>query len=218
MHRENLSLLFQTLPENVTLVAVSKFHSKEKIMEAYSMGQRIFAESRVQELLLKQAELSKDICWHMIGHLQTNKVRSIVPFISLIQSVDSRHLLECIDREAKMVQRRISCLLEVSVTGEKNKTGWDAENLLEYARAGEWKNLQNIEFSGLMGMATLTDDETLIRKDFKRIHDVFIELKDSFGAQFKTLSMGMTDDYHIALSEGSNMVRIGSFIFGPREY
>ena len=218
MLRENLSHLFQTLPQSVTLVAVSKFHSTEKILQAYDMGQRIFAESRVQELLSKQAELPKDIIWHMIGHLQTNKVRSIVPFISLIQSVDSKRLLECIDREAEAVQRRISCLLEVHVTEEESKTGWNAEDLLEYARSGEWNHLKNVEFSGLMGMATLTVDQSVIRNDFSRMHSLFEDLRDIFGENFKTLSMGMTDDYALAIEEGSTMVRLGSLIFGPREY
>ena len=206
------------LPQGVTLVAVSKFHPIGALEEAYEAGQRVFGESRVQELLLKHEALPKDVEWQMIGHLQTNKVRQIVPFISLIQSVDSARLMECINREAERVGRVVDILLEIHVAGEESKTGWRYDELVEYLQSGAMAELKNIRVRGVMGMATNTDDEAVIRHDFERLAECKNELAPHFGEAFDTLSMGMSDDYQLALECGSTMVRIGSSIFGNRNY
>ena len=205
-----------TLPADVELVAVSKFHPAQAVMEAYDAGQRIFGESRVQELTAKYEQLPKDICWQMIGHLQTNKVRAIAPFISLIQSVDSTRLLECINREAERCNRVIDCLLEVHVAAEQTKSGWNVDELKEYLATDAIKELKNIRIRGVMGMATYTDDLAVVRSDFERIAAVKRELEPIFGEQFDILSMGMSDDYPLAVECGSTMVRVGSLIFGER--
>ena len=207
-----------TLPDGVELVAVSKFHPVEAIEEAYAAGQRLFGESRVQELTAKYEQLPKDIEWQMIGHLQTNKVRTIAPFVSLIQSVDSQRLLECINREAERCGRVIDCLLEVHVTAEDSKSGWDVAELREYLNSGAIAELKNIRIRGVMGMATFTDDEAVVRADFERIAAVKREFEEYFDSSFNILSMGMSDDYPIAIEYGSTMVRVGSYIFGAREY
>ena len=207
-----------SLPEGVVLVAVSKFHPVEAINEAYAVGQRVFGESRVQELTAKYEQLPKDIEWQMIGHLQTNKVRAIAPFVSLIQSVDSQRLLECINREAERCGRVIDCLLEVHVTDEQSKSGWDVNELREYLRSGAIADLKNVRICGVMGMATFTDDEAVIRADFEHIAAIKRELEPLFGEEFNILSMGMSDDYPIAIEYGSTMVRVGSMIFGERNY
>lgn len=207
-----------TLPDGVELVAVSKFHPVEAIEQAYAAGQRLFGESRVQELTAKYEQLPKDIEWQMIGHLQTNKVRAIAPFVSLIQSVDSQRLLECINREAERCGRVIDCLLEVHVTAEDSKSGWDVAELREYLNSGAIAELKNIRIRGVMGMATFTDDEAVVRADFERIAAVKREFEEYFDSSFNILSMGMSDDYPIAIEYGSTMVRVGSYIFGAREY
>ena len=206
------------LPQGVTLVAVSKFHPMEALEEAYEAGQRVFGESRVQELLVKHEVLPNDIEWQMIGHLQTNKVRQIVPFISLIQSVDSVRLMECINREAERVGRVVDILLEIHVAEEESKTGWQYDELVEYLRSGAFAELKNIRVRGVMGMATNTDDEEVIRHDFERLAECKNELASHFDEAFDTLSMGMSDDYELAIECGSTMVRIGSSIFGNRNY
>ena len=207
-----------SLPQGVTLVAVSKFHPVEALNEAYEVGQRIFGESRVQELLVKHEALPKDIEWQMIGHLQTNKVRQIVPFISLIQSVDSIRLVECINREAERVGRVVDILFEIHIAQEESKTGWRYDELVDYLRSGAMAELKNIRVRGIMGMATNTDDEAVIRHDFERLAECKKELASHFGEAFDTLSMGMSDDYELAIECGSTMVRIGSSIFGHRNY
>lgn len=216
--QDNLSAIRATLPAHVTLVAVSKFHPAERIEQAYAAGQRIFGESRVQELVAKQAVLPSDIEWHMIGHLQTNKVRAIAPFVALIQSVDSARLAECIDREAARCERCIDCLLEVHVAQEQSKSGWAFDELVEYLHSEQFAALRNIRIRGVMGMATNTDDEQVIRADFERLGECFRTLAPLFGDSFDTLSMGMSDDYPVAIECGSTMVRVGSSIFGAREY
>lgn len=208
--------LHASLPQGVKLVAVSKFHPVESLMEAYEAGQRIFGESRVQELLVKHEALPKDIEWQMIGHLQTNKVRQIVPFVSLIQSVDSVRLIECINREAERVDRVVDILLEIHVAQEESKTGWQYDELVHYLQSGALAELKNIRVRGVMGMATNTDDEEVIRHDFERLAACKNELSQHFGEDFDTLSMGMSDDYELAIECGSTMVRIGSSIFGER--
>ena len=208
--------LHSSLPQGVTLVAVSKFHPAEALQRAYDAGQRIFGESRVQELLLKYEALPKDIEWQMIGHLQTNKVRQIVPFVSLIQSVDSVRLIECINRESERIGRVVDILLEIRVAQEESKTGWDFDELVEYIKGDGLQTLPNIRVRGVMGMATNTDDEIIIRADFEQLAKHKEALASHFDASFDTLSMGMSDDFELAIECGSTMVRIGSSIFGER--
>ncbi|MBQ7856939.1 MAG: YggS family pyridoxal phosphate-dependent enzyme [Alistipes sp.] len=207
----------QALPAGVELVAVSKFHPAEAVREAYEAGQRIFGESRVQELTAKYEALPKDIEWHMIGHLQTNKVRSIAPFVSLIQSVDSERLLRLIDSEAARCSRVIDCLLEVHVAQEQSKSGWEPEALLDFVRSGALATMPNLRIRGIMGMATNTDDEDVVRRDFKQLLSIKEMLTPHFDSAFDTLSMGMSDDYPLAIECGSTMVRVGSKIFGERK-
>ena len=206
------------MPAGVELVAVSKFHPAEAILEAYGTGQRIFGESRVQELTAKFEALPKDIEWHMIGHLQTNKVRAIAPFVSLVHSVDSQRLAECIDREAARCGRVIDCLLELHVSTDATKSGWDLDELRNYLATGAFRELKNIRFRGIMGMATYTDNADVIRADFEALAAAKRELEPLFDDDFNILSMGMSDDYPIAVECGSNMVRVGSSIFGLRNY
>ncbi len=208
--------LHASLPQGVTLVAVSKFHPAEALKEAYEAGQRIFGESRVQELVVKHEALPKDIEWQMIGHLQTNKVRQIAPFISLIQSVDSVRLAECINREAERIGRVVDILLEIHIAQEESKTGWKYPELITFLQGEGFASLKNIRVRGVMGMATNTDDEAVIRADFEQLAKHYNELKPLFGEAFDTLSMGMSDDYELAIECGSTMVRIGSSIFGER--
>ena len=213
-----ISEIRAALPSGVTLVAVSKFHSAEAILEAYGAGQRIFGESRVQELKLKAQSLPKDIEWHMIGHLQTNKVRAIAPFVSLVHSVDSQRLIECINSEAARCNRVIDCLLELHVSSDESKSGWEIDALRDYLATGAFRELRNIRFRGIMGMATYTDDVNIIRADFEALAAAKRELEPLFDDDFNILSMGMSDDYPIAVECGSTMVRVGSRIFGERNY
>lgn len=215
---ERLHRILATLPEGVQLVAVSKFHPAERLEEAYNAGQRVFGESRPQEMAAKAALLPKDIEWHMIGHLQTNKVKMIAPFVSLIASVDSERLIEEIEKQAAKNNRVIDILLEVHVADEESKSGWSEEELNAYLLTGALKGMEHVRVRGVMTIATNTDDETVIRRDFQRIKDIYESLKARFGASFDTLSIGMSDDYPIALEYGSTMVRIGTAIFGAREY
>lgn len=210
--------LRSSLPEGVRLLAVSKFHPAEAVMQAYEAGQRAFGESRVQELQQKYEALPKDIEWVMIGHLQTNKVKYIAPFISLIESLDSERLALEVQRQAERCNRVIDCLLEIHLTDEDSKSGWAWDDLIGFVRAGGFESLPNIRIRGVMGMATLTDDERVVRRDFERLAACRDELKEFFGEEFDMLSMGMSDDYPIALEYGTTEVRIGSTIFGAREY
>ena len=210
--------LRSSLPAGVRLLAVSKFHPVEAIMEAYEANQRAFGESRVQELQIKYEALPKDIEWVMIGHLQTNKVKYIAPFSSLIESLDSERLALEVERQAEKCNRVIDCLLEIHVTDEASKSGWAWNDLLTFVRGGGFKALPNIRVRGVMGMATLTDDEAVVRRDFLRLAACKAELAEYFGEEFDMLSMGMSDDYPIALEYGSTEVRVGSTIFGAREY
>ncbi len=206
------------LPAGVKLLAVSKFHPAEAIKEAYAAGQRAFGESRPQELKQKYEQLPHDIEWHMIGHLQTNKVKYIAPFVHLIESLDSERLAEEIERQAAKNGRVIDCLLEIHVTAEENKSGWDYASLLEFVQRGGFAALPHIRIRGVMGMATFTDDEATVRSDFERLAAYKVELARYFGEEFDILSMGMSDDYRLAIEYGSTEVRIGSTIFGVREY
>ena len=216
--KERLNKILSTLPVGVSLVAVSKFHPAEHIMEAYDAGQRIFGESRPQEMATKAAQLPKDIEWSMIGHLQTNKVKLIAPFVSLIASVDSDRLIEEIEKQAAKCERTIDILLEVHVADEESKSGWDIEELRAYLNSGALTSMEHIRVRGVMTIATNTDNEEIVRRDFQTIKNIFEELKPRFGEAFDTLSIGMSDDYPIALEYGSTMVRIGTAIFGSRAY
>jgi pyridoxal phosphate enzyme (YggS family) len=210
--------ILSSIPEDVTLIAVSKTHPAEAIREAYDAGQRIFGESRPQELKAKYEALPHDIEWHMIGHLQTNKVKYIAPFVALIHSVDSLRLLEVINREAGKCGRTIDCLLELHVAAEESKSGWEWSELKAFVETGGFQHYPNIRIRGVMGMATFTDDESVVRGDFERLAACKAELAPYFGEEFDTLSMGMSDDYLVAMEYGSTEVRIGSTIFGAREY
>jgi pyridoxal phosphate enzyme (YggS family) len=216
---ENIKSVKSSLPENVKLLAVSKFKSETEILEAYRTGQRIFAENKVQEMLSKYENLPKDIEWHFIGHLQTNKVKFIAPFVSMIHAVDSLKLLEKINAEARKNNRIIPCLFEIHIASEESKFGFSPDEIIDLCKSTNFKTFSNIQISGLMGMATFTDNTAQIRQEFRNLKDLFhIMKKEIFheNCDFKELSMGMSDDYGIAVEEGSTMVRIGSLIFGNR--
>ena len=214
------------LPEGVTLCAVSKYHPIEAVKEAYEAGQRIFGESREQELRLKWEALPKDIEWHFIGHLQTNKVKYIAPVVSLIQSVDSERLLDEIQKQAAKNSRVIDVLLEVHIAQEESKSGFNPDELTDLlASVNIGQRWPNVNLKGIMAMATFTDDENQIRNEFHRLMTCYRQLLDGplaqqgiTAEQFAIRSFGMSEDYKIAVAEGSNMVRIGSHIFGEREY
>ena len=213
-----LSAVRRSLPEGVTLVAVSKTHPAAAIREAYDAGQRIFGESRPQELREKYEALPRDIEWHMIGHLQTNKVKYIAPFVALIHSVDSARLAEAIQKEAAKCGRVIDILLEIHVAREETKSGWAFDELEAWIATSPFAALPDVRVRGVMGIATNTDDEAVIRSDFERLKRCFEELKPAFGETFDTLSMGMSHDFRLAVACGSTMVRVGSLIFGERDY
>ncbi len=198
---------------NVQLVAVTKTRSLEEILSLYESGHRIFGENRVQEMLDKQAQLPEDIQWHQIGHLQSNKVKYIAPFVSLIHSVDSYKLLKVIDQQAQKFERTIPCLLQVHIAQEAHKYGFSLDELQELITQDQFAALTNVDIQGLMGMATFTDDQAQLQKEFQNLAMSFDQLKHHFGPSFKTRSMGMSGDYKLAVQEGSTMVRIGSLLF-----
>jgi len=213
------SLKNETDPLNVKLIAVSKTKTVEEIKEAYETGQRLFGENMVQELVDKYEHLPKDIKWHLIGHLQTNKVKYIAPFISMIQSVDSLKLLQEIDKHAEKNSRVIDCLLQVYIADEETKYGLGFDEAIELLRSDEYEKLSHVRIRGLMGMATNTDKEKQINDEFYELKMFFDGIKQSYFRQdplFDTLSMGMSSDYKIAIEQGSNMIRLGSTIFGQR--
>ena len=220
MISDNLNIIKEQLPPEVKLVAVSKFHPLEAIMEAYDAGQRCFAESRPQELKKKveAVEAGKEIEWQFIGHLQTNKLKMVLPYVDLVQSVDSLHLLDAINGWGRENGKQVKVLLELHVAAEESKQGFVEEEVLDILFRAE--KYRNIVFCGLMGMATNTDCEEDIRADFARISSFMDYLKDLFPEleDFRELSIGMSDDWKIALEYGVTMVRIGTSIFGPREY
>ena len=217
----NIKQLQASIPEGVTLVAVSKFHPVEALQEAYAAGQRVFGENKAQELLLKQEVMPKDIQWHFIGHLQSNKVKTIAPFIHTIHSIDSAKLLQEVDKQAARFNRTIRVLLQIYIAREDTKFGLSFEECIELLESGLIADCKHVEVCGLMGMATNTDDTGLIREEFRKIHDLFIELKETLckdNVDFKEISMGMSHDYPIAIQEGSTLIRVGTSIFGEREY
>ena len=217
---ENILKLRGSIRQGVELVAVSKFHPNEAIMDAYEVGQRVFGESRATELKAKASSLPNDIQWHFIGHLQTNKVRMIMPYVSLIHSVDSERLLRLINAEAQRLNRTIDVLLQVHVAEEETKFGFSPDELLQFVESGILDELPNVRVVGVMGMATNTDDEKRIRADFEAINQTYKNARVLLNCSdnFKHISMGMSDDYLMAIECGSTMVRIGSTIFGNRQY
>ena len=219
MIAEKIFALKQILPESVQLVAVSKTKPNEDIIQAYQAGQRIFGENKVQEMVDKYESLPKDIQWHLIGHLQTNKVKYIAPFVTLIHAVDSLKLLKEINKEAKKNNRIIDCLLQFHIADEDTKFGLTFEEATEILESKEFIEMENVSIVGLMGMASFVEDEEQIRDEFKTLYNYFQVIKShhfKFNESFKEISMGMSGDYQIAIEEGSTLVRIGSSIFGGR--
>ena len=216
-----LTKVREAIPEGVTLVAVSKFHPESDLLLPYEAGQRVFGESHVQELVRKHDSLPADIQWHFIGHLQTNKVKYIAPFISLIHAVDTPKLLREIDRQAARCDRVIPVLLELHIAEEETKYGWTLDACRQFLAEGEWRNMQHVKISGLMMMASYVDDEAQINAEFQLASDFFDEMKSRFFADdpaFCQRSWGMSHDYPLAISHHSTMVRIGTAIFGERVY
>ncbi len=215
----HIAELQEIIPTGVTMVAVSKFHPSSMIQEAYDCGQRVFGESRVQELLVKQQELPNDIQWHFIGTLQRNKVKQIAPFISLIHSLDSERLMLEIEKQGAACSRVIPCLLQLHVAQEETKSGFTPDECRAFLENGRWRECNHIQFSGIMGMATYTNDDAQIRKEFQHLKSLFEEFKAKYFADiaaFKEISMGMSGDFSLAIEEGSTMIRLGTVIFGER--
>ena len=215
-HLQNIT---KELPQGVTLVAVSKYHPASDILEAYHAGQRVFGENLAREMQNKHDILPKDIQWHFIGHLQKNKVKYIAPFVSMIQSVDSIQLLQEIDRQAAKHNRIIPCLLQIHVAQEQTKFGLTFQECLDLLEEGSWRQLTHIRIDGIMGIATHTEDTSLIRKEFQFLNNLFKQVKETYflnDDNFSYKSWGMSDDYQLALQENSNTIRIGSAIFGNR--
>lgn len=218
---KNIQLLQAELPQGVRLVAVSKYHPNEAILEAYNAGQRVFGESKVQEMTAKHEQLPADIEWHFIGHLQTNKVKYIAPYVSLIHGVDSYKLLLEINRQGQRVGRTIPCLLQLHVAQEETKFGFSLDECQQLLEEGEWRTLPYVSIRGLMGMASNTDNMVQVRQEFATLGKFFSQVREKYFSdrpEFRELSMGMSDDYPIAIEEGSTLVRVGSRIFGQRVY
>ena len=219
MISENLSKIKANLPNDVELVAVSKTKPNEDLLEAYQTGQRIFGENRVQEMVDKHEALPKDIEWHFIGHLQTKKVKYIAPFVSLIQGVDSFKLLQEINKRAKNEERIIDVLIQFHIAQEDSKFGFDFEEAKEMFESGDFVELENISIRGVMGMATFTDNKEKVQDEFRALNNYFLVFQShyfKYNKEFSVISMGMSGDYQIAIEEGSNMLRLGSTIFGAR--
>lgn len=217
--KNNITEIRKHIPEYVKLVCVSKFHPESAVLEAYNSGERIFGESRVQEMAQKQPNLPPDIHWHFIGHLQSNKIKYMIDFVELIHGVDSFKLLQEINKQAEKAGRRVRCLLQVHIACEETKFGFTEGELRKMIESAQFHQLQHVEIAGLMGMATFTNNEEQVRGEFRTLKTLFDKLKNDYFADnesFKELSMGMSDDYKIAIEEGSTMVRVGSAIFGNR--
>ena len=218
---DNLKKVLAELPQGVRLVAVSKFHPNEAIEEAYQAGQRIFGESKVQEMTAKYESLPKDIEWHFIGHLQSNKIKYMIPYVAMIHGIDTYKLLAEVNKQAGKAGRTVNCLLQIHVAQEETKFGFSPEECREMLDAGEWKALAHVRICGLMGMASNTDNIEQINGEFRLLSSLFKEIKENWFADsdvFRELSMGMSHDYHEAIASGSTLVRVGSKIFGEREY
>lgn len=209
------------LPEGVHLVAVSKFHPIESLQEAYDGGQRIFGESKVQEMTQKYEALPKDIEWHFIGHLQTNKIKYMAPYVALIHGVDSYKLLAEINKQASKVGRIIPCLLQIHIAQEETKFGFTPDECIAMLDEGSWRSLTHVQIAGVMGMGSNTDDLAQVETEFATLGALFHQMEETYftdAPYFKEISMGMSDDYHIAIRQGSTLIRIGSRIFGARNY
>lgn len=221
MNIEKYDEIRASLPAGVRLIAVSKFKPAEDIALLYQHGHRAFGENHAQEMKAKHEQLPKDIEWHFIGHLQTNKIKYIAPYVALIHSIDSFSLLQEVNKHAAKNNRVIPCLLQFHIADEESKFGFTLEECEAMLQSAEFQELKNVEIHGVMGMATFTDDQEQVRREFHYLHQIFEELQSRYFLQnpdFKELSMGMTEDYPIAISEGSTLIRIGSAIFGPRNY
>jgi len=217
--QDNIRHIRASIPDHVRLVAVSKTKPVSDIMKAYDAGQRVFGENKAQEMIGKHPELPGDIAWHFIGHLQSNKVKFMVPFVHMIESVDSFKLLKEINKQAVKVERRIDCLLQFHIASEDTKFGLDMDEGIQIIQSDEFAQMQNIRICGVMGMATFTNDEAVLREEFSRLRNNFQAIKDQYfsGAdEFKEISMGMSGDYLLAIEDGSTNVRIGTAIFGAR--
>ena len=218
---KNINQILSQIPDSVKLVAVSKTKPKEDIVEAYNGNYKIFGENKVQELVEKYEALPKDIEWHMIGHLQSNKVKYIAPFVHLIHAVDNFKLLKTINKEALKNNRTINCLLQMHIAKEETKFGFSIDEIKKMLDSDEYKNLENVNIIGVMGMATFTDDKEIVASEFQYLNDCFNNLKTKYffkNPDFKELSMGMSGDYKIAIEKGSTIIRVGSSIFGERNY
>lgn len=218
---ERLNQIKTTIPQGVRLIAVSKTKPVEDIVSAYKAGQRDFGENKAQEMRLKQAVLPKDIVWHMIGHLQENKVKYIVPFVDTIHSVDSLKLLITIDKRASLCQRRVDCLFEMDISHEESKFGMSLAQLESLLSSPEFAEMENVRIRGLMGVGSITEDRNKTASEFAELKKMFLQTKEKFFKDkdyFDQISMGMSEDYEIAIEQGSTMVRIGSKIFGKRDY
>lgn len=218
---DNLKQITAELPERVRLVAVSKFHPNEALEEAYHAGQRIFGESKVQEMTAKYENLPKDIEWHFIGHLQSNKIKYMIPYVAMIHGIDSYKLLVEVNKQARKAGRIVNCLLQIHIAEEDTKFGFTPEECQDMLKSGEWKKLNNIRICGLMGMASNTDKIEQVKEEFRSLNRYFREMKSNWfsdSSVFRELSMGMSHDYHEAIAEGSTLVRVGSKIFGDRIY
>ena len=221
MIAEEIKRITEELPAQVKLVAVSKFHPNEAIEEAYRAGQRIFGESKVQEMNAKHESLPSDIEWHFIGHLQTNKVKYIVPYVALIHGIDSPKLLAEVEKQAAKIDRKIPCLLQMHVAQEETKFGFSLDECRSFLQTGLWKQMPHVRICGLMGMASNTEDMSQVKREFETLHSFFQEVKNQWFSEepsFRELSMGMSHDYPIAIACGSTLVRVGSKIFGERIY
>jgi pyridoxal phosphate enzyme (YggS family) len=219
MVKENLQKILSEIPKDVQLVAVSKTKPNEMIQEAYNAGQRIFGENRAQELAEKATALPKDIEWHMIGHLQRNKVKYIAPHVNMIHSIDSPRLLKEVNKQAKKCNRVIDVLIQFHIAREESKFGFSLEEVVDLFEDEDFPHMENINIRGVMGMATFTDNQEKVEEEFQALNNYFLVVQSrffKFNDQFNIISMGMTNDYKIAIEEGSNMIRIGSAIFGPR--
>ena len=222
MHiEENLLKLQKEIPSTVKLVVVSKTQSPEVIRKAYDTGHRVFGENKVQDFVSKCPELPADIEWHFIGHLQRNKVKQIVPVTAMIHSIDSLRLLKEVNKEAEKINRVIDCLLQFHISTEESKFGLDWNEAVEILESAAYKGMQHIRICGVMGMSTFTEDTDVVSKEFKHLHSLFVKLKGTYFTSdpaFKEISMGMTGDYQLAIDQGSTIIRIGTAIFGPRNY
>ncbi len=219
--QQSIENIRKEIPENVTLIAVSKTKPNEDLMQAYDCGQRIFGENKAQEMKQKHIDLPKDILWHFIGHLQENKIKYIIDYVTMIHSIDSLKLLQQVNKHAAKVNRIVDCLFEIDINNEESKFGLSENEVKDILNSEEFKELNNVRICGVMGIGSITDDREITRKEFKNLKNIFISLKNDFFEDkpyFKEISMGMTHDYDIAIQEGATLIRIGSKIFGARNY